>query len=89
LKKVCPFATSRSKKYYSISQILLPNTRQKSPTLLRPCTFKSNHYEKAIYSHFWMSNVKISSPSCEATQPPTPMIKLGFFSLSFLHRPSW
>ena len=30
----------------------------------------------------------ILSPSCDATQPPTPMTKFGFFSLSFFQRPS-
>jgi hypothetical protein len=42
-----------------------------------------------VYFNYFNARFKISSPSCEATQPPTPMIKLGFFSLSFLHRPSW
>ena len=33
--------------------------------------------------------LRINSPSCEATQPPTPITKFGFLSLNFFQRPSW
>jgi len=32
---------------------------------------------------------RIESPSCEATQPPTPMIKSGLSSFNNFQRPNW